>query len=175
MYLYFIILISAFTSLFQPFYEQVTKYGRDGLVMVLTEVRDSDFWARTSPGKDDEYFRIHNLTNLIEDVNSATPTQLADFILEYNDLLVQLYGLTTDDLETSLASIFANSGYTILTDADALSAITFDATDDGYFTIKQEVRVILIANLDDTFLNYMLKSVSVGSNDGDCHGFRRYY
>jgi len=116
--------------------------------VLLTEVRDSDVWLTNNPteGKDELGFRIQNLTNLIDDVNSTTATQLADFILQYNDAAVQLYGLTSDDLDNSLVIIFAGSGHTILTDAAVLSTIVFDAADTGYFTLEQEEDIMVIVS-----------------------------
>lgn len=132
---------SAFT-LFQPFYEQATKYVQMGVERVLTEIRDSESWGANEANKD-KTTRETLFNNLIADINEATQPELVDFILAYNDAEIQLHGLEAADLTTSLDNIFAErtTEYTILTNAVDFAALFFDETDDGYFTIAQEVNL----------------------------------
>merc|ERR1712130_742954 len=122
---------SALVSLFQPFYEEVAKYAKLGTLQVITEVNNSDIWQSQESlpfQQEQRNRRIQNVTNLFNDISNSSPADIVDLIIGYNDIVMRdLFEKQPD--------------YDILTDAEGLSELIFDASDDGYLTIEQEEKV----------------------------------
>jgi len=136
---------SALVSLFQPFYEEVAKYAKLGTLQVITEVNNSDIWQSQESlpfQQEQRNRRIQNVTNLFNDISNSSPADIVDLIIGYNDIVTKNFGIEWEDLRDLMRDLFEKQpDYDILTDAEGLSELIFDASDDGYLTIEQEEKV----------------------------------
>ena len=121
----------------------MAKYAKVGTLQVITEVNNSDIWQSQESlpfQQEQRNRRIQNLTNLFNDISSSTPADIVELIIGYSDLETKNFGIQWEDLRELMRDLFQNHpDYDILTDAEGLSELLFDASDDGYLTIEQEV------------------------------------